>query len=162
VPAPRKYEYRSSFTFNAEGKNLEAIKEIAHKEHISAGEKLNNLMASEIQRYQIMQPQQPQPNPLGLPCNGVAPSTTQQQKEPKEEQQVSDGLKITLGSKILGRNDWKNILANVDNPHILQACITSGKMLSVVAQERLSEVQTQKRLEAKKDNLLNRIRPIGA
>jgi hypothetical protein len=92
------------------------------------------------------------PNSIGIIYNGndmLLDQQGQEQGEQKQQQQTSGDLKITLGHKVLGRLDWVNILANVDDPHILQACITSGKMLSVAAQERLSEVQTQKRLEAR-------------
>lgn len=99
MPAPKKYERRIAFTFNAEEKNLVGIKEIAHRQRIPTGEKLNGLMAQEIERDDIMQSQQ-QINPIGIAWNGVLP---QQKKEPTEEEKrtlilknLSDAVKEAL------------------------------------------------------------------
>lgn len=100
MPAPKKYERRISFTFNAEEKNLLGIKEIAYRERIPTGEKLNGLMATEIERNEIMQSQQ-QINPLGIVWNGILPQ--QYKKEPTEEEKkalmlknLSDAVKEAL------------------------------------------------------------------
>jgi hypothetical protein len=96
MPAPRKYNRTRPFTFYTEENNLEVIKEIAHIERKSAGEKLNELMAQEIERMKIMQPQEV--NPLGIHWNETL-GQQQAQKQPTEKEKrktIMDNFETAL------------------------------------------------------------------